>query len=60
MTNKEKILDVIQRLPEEVAYDRVIDEICVLQKIEIGLRQVEEGDVISHEDLKRHFQTRVG
>ena len=60
MTNKEKILDVIKRLPDEVAFDRAIDAICLLQRIEIGLRQVEQGDVISHEDVERHFQVRVG
>ncbi len=55
MTNKEKILEVIRRLPDEVPIDRAIDELCLLQKIEIGLKQAELGDVVPHEEFKKQL-----
>jgi hypothetical protein len=53
MTNKEKLLDVIHRLPDDVSIDSAIDALCLIRKIEIGLRQSDAGNVISHADVKR-------
>ena len=56
MTNKEKILDVIHRLPDEVSIDRAIDELFLLQKIETGLKQAEAGDTLTHQEFKKQLQ----
>lgn len=53
MLTKEKIINSISELPEDFTFDDVIDKLIVLQKIEIGLRQVAEGKVISSEELKK-------
>lgn len=55
MTLKEQMIDVIQRLPEDVSVERAIDELYLLAKIRIGLQQADEGEVISHEELKRQL-----
>ena len=39
MTNKERILELIGRLPDDVSLDRAIDELSLLRKIEEGLHR---------------------
>ncbi|MFW6107503.1 MAG: hypothetical protein ACOC8A_02315 [bacterium] len=47
---------VIASLPDDVTMDDIIQALYVREKFERGLRQVRDGDGISHEDLKRQMQ----
>lgn len=49
MTVKERILQVVQNLEDDITIDQVIDRLYLLQKIERGLRQADEGDVTDHD-----------
>ena len=49
MTNKEKILSVIQSLDDDASIDEAIERLYLLQKVEIGIRQADEGDVMDHD-----------
>ncbi len=51
MTTKQKILRMIEKLPENVSYDRVLYHVHTMKKIEIGLQQAERGEVIDHDEL---------
>ena len=51
MLKREKVLDVIRQLPDKFSADEVIDRIILLEKIEIGLQQSEEGRVTPDEEL---------
>ena len=55
MTNKEKILAVIERLPDDVSVDLAVYELYLLKKIDTGLAQADAGDVIAHEDFKKQM-----
>jgi predicted transcriptional regulator len=48
---KQALLDLAQSLPEKCTWDDVMYRIYVRQKIEAGLKDVEEGRVVSHEDV---------
>jgi predicted transcriptional regulator len=52
MLTKEKIKKSIDALPDNLTIDQVIDRIIMLDKIEQGLKDVEEGRVHSTEDVK--------
>jgi hypothetical protein len=54
-TVKQRIIEMLQRLPDNIDYDRAIESITVLQKIEIALEQVERGEVYEHEDVMREL-----
>jgi predicted transcriptional regulator len=56
MLTKEKIKKSIDTLPDDLTIDQVIDRIIMLDKIEQGLKDVEEGNVYSTEEAK----TRLG
>ncbi len=49
MTIKEKAISVIQRLADDVSLDDVIDRLYLLRKIELGLAQADQRDVMEHD-----------
>ena len=56
MTPKQKIIEVIERLPDEVSIDEAIERLYLLSKIERGIKQADAGQVISHEQLLRELE----
>jgi predicted transcriptional regulator len=52
MLTKEKVKKTIDRLPDSFTVDRVVEELVVLDKIEKGLKEVEEGKVYSTQQVK--------
>lgn len=49
---KKQIIEAIEAMPQEefVNVDEVIEEIILLKKIELGIKDMEEGRVITHEE----------
>jgi len=56
MTTKEKIRDVIERLPEDTTIDDAINALYLLQGVELGLKQADEGLVIPHDEVLRRLE----
>lgn len=54
-TDKDRALEAIRALPDEATIDDAIERLCLMAKIEEGLRQSEAGEVISHDEVKRRF-----
>ena len=52
MLTKEKVNKTINNLPDKFTIDELIDRLIFMEKIEEGLKQSEEGKVVSNEDLK--------
>jgi len=52
MLTKEKIKKTIDTLPEDLTIDQVIDRLIMLDKIEQGLTDVENGNVYTTEEVK--------
>jgi predicted transcriptional regulator len=52
MLTKEKIKKTIDALPDNLTVDQVIDRIIMLDKIEQGLKDVEDGKVYTTEQAK--------
>ena len=51
MITKEKLLETIKQLPDEFSVDEIIDRVLLLDKIEIGLKQSENGQITPDEEL---------
>lgn len=51
MTTKQKILKAIQTMRDDVSVDQVIDSLYLLQKVERGVQQADQGDVIDHDEF---------
>jgi hypothetical protein len=59
MISKEKIIRSIQEMPEDKFdnIDVLLERIILLQKIETGLKEVEEGFTISNEEMNQTIET---
>lgn len=49
---KEKVLEILQSLPDQFPLDVLVERLILLEKINTGLQQVEEGKIISQEEAK--------
>ena len=59
MLTKEKIKKSIDTLPENITIDQVIDRMIMLDKIEQGLKDVEDGNVFTTEEVKDKLNKRL-
>lgn len=57
-TTRDQVLEVIKRLPAETSVEEAMERLYFLAEIETGLRQVEAGQVVSHEEAKRRLLGR--
>ena len=57
MLTKEKVKKTIERLPDNFTVDQVIEELVVLNKIEEGLKDIEEGRVFTTDQVKQELKT---
>ena len=55
MTTKEKIMAVIETLPDDVSIDQAIDKLYFLHKVEIGLEQADPGELTDHDEFMREI-----
>ena len=52
---KARVVDAIESLPSDATWDDVMYRIYVRQKIEAGLNDVEAGDSLPVEEVRRRF-----
>jgi len=55
-TVKEKILNAVNELPEEVSFEDAMERIYFLYKVEKGIQQANAGQVVSHEEAKKRMK----
>lgn len=54
-TAKQKILQVVNGLPDTATYEDVIERLCFLAKVEEGLRQSDAGETVPHAEAVRQL-----
>ena len=60
MMKKQKILETIKDLPNEVNLNDLFEQLWVAEKIERGLEQIEKGEMISQKKVVEHFKKKWG
>ena len=55
MISKEKLLKSLEEMPERINIDDLLDRVLLMQKIEEGLLQSEQGQVTSHDSFKNEM-----
>ncbi len=55
VTQKEIVLDAISELPDEVSLDEIAERIEFLAAIKKGMDQLDRGEGIPHEEVKRQL-----
>jgi hypothetical protein len=56
MLTKTKLKEQIEKFPEEFSIDELIDRLILIEKIERGIKQSENGDVISDSELDKEIK----
>ncbi len=54
-TEKEVIVNAVQSLPEDASFEEGMERLYLLSKVERGLQQADEGQTISHEEVKKRL-----
>ena len=59
MITKEKIIEAIKAMPEDKFedIDILLERLVILEKVDKGLKDIEEGNIISHEDMKNKIDS---
>jgi predicted transcriptional regulator len=52
---KQSAIEVIENLPDDSSYEDIMEMLFFLQKVELGLKDIKDGKVISHEDVKKRL-----
>jgi hypothetical protein len=56
MLTKEKIIKSIENMPDKFSIEEVIERLVILQKIEIGLEQSQNGETYSTEESRKKLE----
>ena len=57
MLTKEDVVSAINELPESFNIDDVLEKIILLDKIQKGIEQSEQGQVIPDEELDKRLES---
>ncbi|MBR8835223.1 MAG: hypothetical protein DSM106950_14650 [Stigonema ocellatum SAG 48.90 = DSM 106950] len=55
-TVKQKILKVLEEMPQDCTFTDVMERLYFLYKVEQGIAQVVAGDIISHAEAKERIK----
>jgi len=54
-SSKERILEALRTLPPDATVDDAIERLVFMAKVEEGLVQLDAGQGVPHEEVKRRF-----
>jgi predicted transcriptional regulator len=52
---KQSAIEVIENLPDDSSYEDIMERLFFFQKVEAGLKDIDEGKVLSHEEVKKRL-----
>jgi predicted transcriptional regulator len=55
MTEKEMVLKTVRELPDDCSIDEIADRIEFLAAVQRGLDQLDRGEGIPHEEIKKQL-----
>jgi predicted transcriptional regulator len=59
MTTKDQVREVLEMLPEDCTFDDVMYQLYIRERVARGLKAVEEGNVLTHEEAKARIMKRM-
>ena len=52
---KEEASKIVKNLPDNVAWEDLINQFCVKKRIENGIKEIEDGEIVTHEEVKKRL-----
>jgi len=59
-TAKEEVRKMLEQLPDDASFEDIQYHIYVREKIEQGLKDIQEGRVLSQEDVEKRMSKWLG
>lgn len=56
MLTKTKLIEQIEKFPEEFSIDELVERLILIEKVELGLKQSGKGEIISDSDLDKEIK----
>jgi predicted transcriptional regulator len=56
---KEEIIDLIKNLPDDATIDDIMYHLYVKKKILAGIKEIEQGNIIPHEQVMENAKKRL-
>ena len=56
--NKAKVIETLESLPEEFSTEELLNKLLFVEKVERGLKDVEEGKVISMQEMRNRVSQK--
>lgn len=56
MLTKTRLIEQIEKFPEEFSIDDLVERLILIEKLETGMNQSERGDIISDSDLDNEVE----
>jgi predicted transcriptional regulator len=56
MTTKQAVIEMIERLPEDISVEDIMAELYFRHKVDEGLRQLDAGEGIEHKEALRRLE----
>jgi len=53
MSDKEMVLEVVERLPKTVSLDEIREELELIAAVQEGIAQADEGKLTPHSEVKK-------
>ena len=57
MSQKELVLEAIRELPDDATIDAIADRVEFIAALQKGINDLDRGDVVPHEEVKRQLAT---
>lgn len=55
MTDKQRIVQAVQQLPDDATVEDAIERLCFIAKVQKGLKELDGGQGISHDEARRRI-----
>ena len=55
MTAKAEVMEIVQKMPDEATLEQIVEELNVRFQIEDGLRELDAGQGIPHDEAMRRL-----
>lgn len=56
--NKTKVIETLESLPEEFSTEELLNKLLFVEKVEKGLKDVEDGKVISMQEMRNRVNQK--
>jgi predicted transcriptional regulator len=54
-TIKQQVIEALEQLPADASFEDAMERIYFLSKVQRGLEQLDRGEVVDHDEVRRRF-----